>query len=54
VLFEGLGGLELTQLAPAGRVAEISETELFATPGNDVRAVEESLRALVPTSPEGH
>lgn len=54
VLFEGLGGLELTQLAPAGRVAEISETELFTTPGNDVRAVEESLRALVPTSPEGH
>lgn len=54
VLFEGLGGVELTQLAPAGRIAEISETELFARPGNDVRAVEESVRALLPAAPGAH
>jgi hypothetical protein len=51
VLFEGLGGVELTHLAPGGRVAEISETELFANPGNDVRAVDEALRALLPRPP---
>jgi hypothetical protein len=50
VLFEGLGGIELTQLAPAGLVAELTDAELFANPGTDVRAVEESLRALASVS----
>jgi len=46
VLFEGIGGIQLTQLSRGGHLQRLPERELFDNPANDVLAVSEALRAL--------
>jgi hypothetical protein len=52
LLFEGIGGIQLTERFPGDGARTLAETELFSSPGNDKRAVDAALGSLtVPGKP---
>jgi hypothetical protein len=46
LLFEGIGGIQLTEGFPGDGTRTLPETELFSNPGNDKRAVDAALGSL--------
>ncbi|MBS0579169.1 MAG: hypothetical protein JSR36_07895 [Proteobacteria bacterium] len=52
-LFDGVGGIELTELVEDGRPVPLSANRLFAEPAWDRRAVEIALAPLAPAAPSG-